>query len=140
MSKTESFRVQHKEIGDLVGQIEQLLIPEALYDPAKANEVRSILAALSGKLSIHLAMEDKALYPQMLDSGNAEAKAMAESYMKEMGALAEAFKGYATKWNSGAAIKTDPDAFCTETKGVFDLLKQRVVREESHLYPLRDTI
>lgn len=140
MSKTESFRAQHKEIGTLVLQIEKDLTPDGLRVPGKAEEVRSILSALAGKLSIHLAMEDKALYPQMLSSNNDAAKKMAESYMQEMGALAGAFKDYVAKWSNGTVIRENAETFCTQTKEVFTLLKKRVEREEANLYPLRDVV
>jgi hypothetical protein len=140
MSKTESFRAQHKEIGELVLRVEKDLSPDKLRAPGKAEEVRSTLSSLAGKLAIHLAMEDKSLYPQMLSSNNDEAKKMADSYAKEMGTLAGAFKDYVTKWGNAGIIRDDAEAFCAQTKEVFTLLKKRVEREEAHLYPLRDIV
>lgn len=138
MARTDSFKQQHKELLELVKQITHRLDPATL--PQNAAEVRSTLSALAGKLVVHLSMEDKNLYPVMINSNDENAKKTAQSYMDEMGTLAASFKEYTQKWPSPQAIQNDPAGFCTETKAVFQAIGQRIGREESTLYPLADKI
>ena len=138
MKKTDLFRTQHKEIAALVGEIEQKLSP--VISESDGDVIRKSLSSLSGKLMIHLAMEDRNLYPAIVTSGDENAKKMAETFMTEMGTLAGAFKDYTGKWPSGATIAANPADFCTQTKAVFGALKDRVGREEATLYPLADTL
>lgn len=138
MGRTETFRTQHKELAEIIGAIEGKL--GALTSGENAAEARKMLSALSGKLSIHLAMEDKNLYPMMIESGNEGAKKAAQEFMNEMGGLAQAFKDYGAKWPSADAILADPSGFATQTRAVFKAVKERVVREENLLYALADTL
>ncbi len=136
--KVDNFKTQHKEIAEIVGKIEQMLDPATVA--AKSDDIRAQLISLSGKLSVHLAMEDKVLYPAMLGSSNDKAKKTAETFAKEMGTIGGVFKAYMEKWKNGATIKDGAAAFITETKGVFSALKDRVVREERDLYTLAETV
>ena len=138
MARTDSFRQQHKDLVSFVKEIEAKLNPATL--PANADEVRKLLSTLAGKLSVHLAMEDKTLYPAMMQSGYAEAKQTAEKFMAEMGKLAAAFKDYTQKWPSPQSITANPSGFCEQTKAVFKALSERIQREESVLYNLADQI
>lgn len=138
MARTDSFKEQHKEMLELVKQINHKLDPAALAKDAV--EVRSILSALAGKLLVHLAMEDKNLYPVMLGSSDENAKKMAQSFIDEMGTLATTFKSYTTKWASPQLIQADSAGFCNETKAVFQALGQRIGKEEANLYPLADKV
>lgn len=138
MARTDSFKTQHREMQEIVTQITARLNPSIL--PDHADEVRKLLSTLSGKLSVHLAMEDKSLYPTMLNSGNEEAKQTAENFMTEMGSLAATFKEYVQKWPSAATIKENTAEFCTQTKAIFAALSARIDREEHSLYPLADKL
>ncbi len=138
MARTDSFRTQHKDLAEVVTSIEGKLA--SISEEGVADEVRTLLSSLSGKLMVHLAMEDKSLYPTMLSSDNDEAKKVANAFMTEMGSLADAFKEYVGAWPSAIKIKENPDEFCNQTKAVFQALKDRIQREESTLYQLADSL
>lgn len=138
MSRTASFRTQHKELVEIVQAISAKLNPAAAA--AEADQIRHLLSSLSGKLNFHLAMEDKSLYPAMLASTDPAAKKAATEFMNEMGGLATAFKNYVAAWPTAAAIKEKPADFCAQTQGVFAALGKRVEREESVLYALADKV
>lgn len=138
MARTDNFRQQHRELAAIVKNIEVKLNPATL--PADADEVRKLLSTLAGKLSVHLAMEDKNLYPAMIQSNHAEAKQSAEKFMAEMGTLAGVFKDYTKKWPAPEAIKADPNGFCEQTRTVFKAMDECIQREESILYNLADKI
>jgi|tagenome__1003787_1003787.scaffolds.fasta_scaffold17021610_1 hypothetical protein len=131
MGFTDKFRQQHREVLDMVSELNQKL---------KANEdaqsLRTSLSALAGKLNFHLAMEDKALYPRLMKIDGA-AQGVAKKFMDEMGGLSDAFGAYNNKWQV-SAIRKDPAAFAAETHKVFGALGKRIARENAELYPLAD--
>lgn len=133
MSKTDSFVDQHKQILDLVGQLHGLLDENKLK--ADSTPAVMILANLTGKIKIHLSVEDKVLYPTIAKSSDEKVKAIATKYMNEMSKITEAYVAYADKWKANM-IKDNPKEFITETKNIFKVLGERIQKEEKELYPL----
>jgi iron-sulfur cluster repair protein YtfE (RIC family) len=132
MGFTDKFRTQHNEI--LV--IAKEMTAEIKGD-ADAAVLRKLLSNLAGKLNFHLAMEDQALYPRLMERQDAEAKGMARKFMDEMGGLGKVFGTYNDKWQI-SAIRKDPAGFAGETQAVFAALTKRIQRENTELYPLAD--
>lgn len=83
MSITSNLRRQHTEILALASEIRGAL----QQDPAGIESIEKLLPALTGKIKIHLAMEDNALYPLLLDAAEAETRRLAADYLNEMGIL-----------------------------------------------------
>ena len=132
MGFTDKFKGQHDEILAIAGEIQ-----EKLKGTPDAAAIRKLLSNMAGKVNFHLAMEDKALYPRLMEHKDASAKALAGKFMKEMGGLAQVFTDYNNKWQV-SAIKSDPAGFSNETRKVFGALSHRISRENSELYPLAD--
>ncbi|HHM01759.1 MAG TPA: hemerythrin domain-containing protein [Caldithrix abyssi] len=132
MRRTDSYRRQHDDLLQVAGEISGKLDTHSLSQ--NASEVRTLLSKLLGKLNVHLAAEDKALYPRLLNAGNPEAKSLAERYISEMGNIADVVKSYSQKWPSPAAIQKDPATFVAETKNLFGALSKRIHRENNELY------
>lgn len=109
-------------------------------DPAtvarETDRVGSLLAELAGKVSIHLAMEDKGLYPSLERHVNPQVRATAAAYQREMGDLAEVFAAYVGRWRDRAKIRREADEFVRETRAVFQALSARIARENDELYVL----
>jgi glycine/D-amino acid oxidase-like deaminating enzyme len=136
MAYTDNFRKQHGELLNVAKSMAKLLDAERLKQDA--TEVRRLLSVLHGKLSVHLVMEDKSLYPRLLNHHDAEIRATTQRFIDEMGTLAGVFKGYVGKWPTPSAIQADPAAFVAETTAVFEALGGRIRRENEELYVLAD--
>ncbi len=136
MAYTKKFRAQHGELLNVVKAIVKLLDENGLRKDA--TEVRHLLSVLHGKLSVHLAMEDKSLYPRLLRHHDGDIRATTQRYIDEMGSLAGAFKDYIGRWPTPSAIQSDPATFIAETGGVFEALGKRVDQENNELYVLAD--
>ena len=132
MGFTDKFRVQHDEILAMAAEIS-----DKVKAGAEAPLIRKLLSSLAGKVNFHLAMEDKALYPRLIQAKDTHSNALASKFMSEMGGLAGVFAAYNNKWQV-SAIKADRDAFADETRKVFGALAHRIARENSELYPLAD--
>jgi len=138
MGKTENFRQQHKEMLQIANEISPLLKADQLT--ANANAVAQSLAKLAGKLNVHLSMEDKVLYPKLIEHQDPNVKSMANKFIDEMGKIKEVYAQYSNKWSSPEAIKKNPPDFINETKGIFEAISKRITKEDSELYALVDRL
>jgi hypothetical protein len=134
--RTAVFRRQHEELGQSVADITALL--DATELAKGAGIISGHLSILSGKLTVHLAMEDKGLYPRLVRHTNPAVRGLAQRFMTEMGSIHEVFSGYLTKWRDPRHIEKEPERFVTETTSLLAALTQRIAREDHELYPLVD--
>lgn len=135
MAATDNFRKQHAEFIEIVRRIESMLDPQKLA--AAAGEARGLLSTLLGKLSLHLAMEDNALYPRLEKHGDANVREVAKKFMSEMSGVKLTLEGFGRTWTE-SEIRANATAFCAETKRIFAVLSDRIRRENTELYPLAD--
>ena len=84
-------------------------------------------------------LEDWALYPRLIGSGETEVAAAGEMFREEMGGLAPAFLAYSNKWNA-TTIDADWAGYCTETRAILDALMNRLTRENRELLPLLEQL
>jgi hypothetical protein len=138
MAATHSFKQHH--VGILASARKLAGLLDVAQLTRSAENVRGVLSELSGRLKVHLAMEDKALYPRLLTQGDAEAQRVTRRFMNEMGTLSKTFEAYVQRWPSPAAIQASPASFVAETKAIFAALQTRVGLEERDLYPLADRL
>ncbi|AFM41607.1 hemerythrin HHE cation binding domain-containing protein [Desulfosporosinus acidiphilus SJ4] len=124
---------QHREIAQLIKEIETLLTQDVA---AKSFDISLKMAALSGKLSIHLKTEDDYLYPSLKISNDERLKRTANLFNEEMENIAHSFANYKANYISGTQIKKDVTKFINETRSIFSLLKHRLNHEDNQLYPL----
>jgi len=138
MARTDRYRQQHNELLQIATNISNELNASKLS--TNASDVRRQLSTLLGKLSIHLAMEDKSFYPQLLKSTDNQTKEMANRFMKEMGGISAAVTQYSEKWKTPQTIQNDANTFIRETKSLFNALAARIKKENDQLYNLVDSI
>lgn len=132
MGYADKFRLQHEEILRAATEI-----TDGLKAKADPGQLRKQLSSLAGKVNFHLAMEDQALYPRLMETGDAAVRARANKFKDEMGGLGAVFTEYNARWQL-SAIKADLEGFTTETRRIFGALAKRIERENADLYPLAD--
>jgi hemerythrin-like domain-containing protein len=137
MARTQAFRDQHVEILTLVKAIEAELVLDKLKK--NSNDVLKMFAGLSGKLKIHLAMEDKGLYPMLAHHADQNVRVMGESYMNEMANITEAYLKFSQERLTPVAIEKDPSGFIFSARKVFSLLSKRIDKENKELYTLLES-
>ncbi len=97
--------------------------------------VATILRELFGKFSIHLALEDRLLYPKLRNWPVPHLQAVANRFEVEMGGMKAEFDRYRRSWPGPQAISAAPARFVAETLAVLGALEQRINREDQDLYP-----
>lgn len=138
MRATEKFRVQHGEIMEVVTEIRSHLVRDKIT--ADATEVSRLLARFMGKLNVHLAMEDKNLYPKLLSHDDAHVQSMTQKFITEMGGIADAVGDYKARWSSARVMQAEPDEFIAQTRRLFSALEKRVKSENTILYKALDDL
>lgn len=135
MSLTDSYRKQHAEIADLVKRIETSLEPQKLA--VEAGAARALLSSLFGKLSVHLTMEDNALYPRLEKHADPQVRELAKRFKEEMSGVRPKVEAFGQRWTE-AAIRANAAAFCAEARTLFGAIKDRIMREETQFYACAD--
>ena len=136
--RSEVFRDAHRELLQLVDAMSsRLKSAELERDP---SEVRALLSMLAGKLTIHLAMEDKALYPRLATHRSQPVREIAERFAHEMGGILAVFRDYMARWSTTDAIQADVAGFMHETIKIFDALRSRIAKEDRELFPKLDEL
>ncbi len=131
MANLDNYFRQHKEISELINTIKTMAIKDLI---ANSKEIATTLNNLSGKLKVHLSMEDRYLYPNL--KAKNEAKNIAEKFENEMGNLAKEFLNYKEKYNTYIIITESPINFKNETTKIMKALEDRMSREEKDLYTI----
>lgn len=130
---TASLRQQHADLGKILTSLGQ-----RAKAGAPGSELRTALVDLSGKLTMHLAGEDRMVYPALQASKDPQVAAMATRFASEMGGLGAAFKAFTQRFATPAAIEGDRPGFISALAGVTEAIVKRVQAEERELYPAAD--
>lgn len=139
MALTDNLRRQHDELVSIVTSISNHISTESSVTE-KAGEIRQLLSKLAGKLKMHLAMEDKILYPKILNNGDDAGKKTAKNFLNEMGQIGDVFKTYIDTYSTEKEIKHNPNDFINNTVELFKSLADRIEKENKILYPIADHI
>ncbi|HMW08783.1 MAG TPA: hemerythrin domain-containing protein [Leptospiraceae bacterium] len=135
---TDSYRKQHTELLEMATQLSTKLSVDIITK--EANQIVTILSQFGSKLNMHLTMEDKALYPKLINSGNAKTAQIANEYITEMGGIKQVVEKYLTSWSLAKNLIAQPQKFIDESKGIITALKGRINKENNTLYPLADAL
>ena len=136
MSQLSKLREDHASLARLFRRLRGIIqgskAPEQLVLFDLRRELMSTLIA-------HLKLEDWALYPRLIESGDAEVSDAGRFFQEEMGGLAPAFIAYCDKWNA-TAIEADWKGYCGDTAAILDALENRLLRENRELLPLLERL
>jgi hypothetical protein len=128
----ERFEHDHGEIHAGIHELRKLI---ATGIERNAAPITQLLLAMSASIKLHLAVEDRVVYPAFMASKQPALQALGRSYQEEMGGLAQRYMAFARRWNLANRVAAQPDAFRAEANEVFKALFLRTRREEAELYP-----
>src|SRR5437870_30736 len=125
---TARFRRQHMELFELSEHLLKAADVTAIREQPQL--VRTLLARFVGKLRIHAAMENDALYPRLLKHTDPAVRALAQRLLVEVGPIYDLVFGYAEQWQSSPdAMINAPEEFVRQTRQVMKALGKRVMQE-----------
>ena len=130
----DNMNAQHKEIHELVKEIQKWKFTADVE--THAEELTKNVAKLAGVLSVHLAAEDKYLYPSLMKSEDATVRECAKRFADDMGDLSKDFNAYKSTYNTAGKIKGESHKFVADTSVIIGALLNRLQKEDMELYPL----
>ncbi|GLQ48423.1 hypothetical protein GCM10007862_34740 [Dyella lipolytica] len=133
----EHFKREHVELLASVTKLREL-VQSGVQEHAQA--ILGQLIAMSAVIKLHLAAEDRVLYPALLQATDPQIAQTGKRFQDEMGDLAQVYAAFASRWNLATKIGQDPDGFRRDANDVFKALHLRVQRENRELYPLAEQI
>jgi hypothetical protein len=136
VSELKKLREDHVTLARLFKQL-----ADAIEKPRAPSRVAlfDLRRELVSTLLAHLKLEDWALYPRLIDSGEADVAAAGRMFKDEMGGLAPAFLAYCDKWTA-ESIDADWPSYCRHSRGILDALFNRLTRENRELLPLLERL
>ena len=134
---TSSIRSDHEALYASMDELRRLLAT-GVAESADALFVE--LRKLSATIKLHLAIEDRMLYPALANASDLQVAAVGKRFQHEMGGLAAAYEDFVTRWDSAAGIAAAPERFEREAAGVLDALHARIQHEDRELLPLAESL
>jgi len=125
---------QHRELVRTAKQMFGWLDPGKLREKGAAEVFRA-LSTLSGILKVHLAMEDRSLYPNLLQHTDAHIRTLAQRFLDERKAIQQRYDEYRARWSTAHTIERAAEAFIDETRLILGLLYNRMKLEDDVLHP-----
>jgi hypothetical protein len=100
-----------------------------------AKEIANGIGDLSAVVKLHLAIEDRILYPALQDSQDTSLVQMGKAYQDDMKGIASAYIAFSRRWSSAMAVAEKAEQFRTEANQVLKTLHQRMQKENTEFYP-----
>lgn len=136
MSQLTRLREDHAKLARIFRQLGDVI---AQASPPPQIELYDLRRELISTLLGHLKLEDWALYPRLIESGDPELSAAGQAFRDEMGGLSPAFVAYCDKWAANS-ISGDWAGYCADTRLILDALMNRLTRENRELLPLLERL
>ena len=133
----DKFRNDHAAIAGNVTELERLLKAGVATN---AESIARTIVAMSSTIKLHLAAEDRVLYPALTAASKAATAQVALRFQNEMGAIAATYGEFSRRWNVGAKVAANPDGFRREAGQIIKALSDRIRRENQELYPMAELV
>ena len=137
MNTLDKFREEHKELTTMISDLRMMLTPEQLRIKPSAKASQQLLCDLFDKIVDHLHAEDEDVYPDLLVHEDKKIKSMAWGFLSGEHSLRNMVNSYQRKWLKDCDYEFSNE-FLKETNEIFDLLVDRIDREEKVLFPRLD--
>lgn len=128
----DKFKQQHVDILEGIATLRRLALAGVARNAA---EIAQGIVAMSATIKLHLAVEDRALYPAVARSADAELARKGREFQEEMDAIAAAYEGFAKRWNNARNLELDERGFRDDANTVLRRVHERMQRENRDLYP-----
>lgn len=128
----DRFKHQHLDILQRIAALRNLVHRGI---EANAAPIAQEVHELGTVVKLHLAIEDRILYPAVRQSADARMAAMGETYQQEMKGIANAYVRFTLKWSDARRVAAEPEAFRADANTVLKRVFQRMQRENHEFYP-----
>lgn len=134
---TKKFRHDHS---DILAHIHALRMLVKLGIASNAAAIAKQIITISSTIKLHLAVEDKVVYPAFAASKDPAMAATGARFQSEMGEISADYMAFAGAWNTSDKIASAPEQFREQANRIFKALFERTQRENEELYPALATL
>ncbi|HCL87452.1 MAG TPA: hemerythrin [Comamonadaceae bacterium] len=127
-------RFKHEHV-DILAQIDRLRTLSHAGPAQHAAEIARGIVAMSSTIRLHLAVEDRLLYPALQAGGDADLARLGARFQHEMGEIAGSYAAFARRWNTAERVASDPEGFRAEANVALRRVYERMRREDHDFYP-----
>jgi len=128
----DKFKQQHVDILQGIASLRKLALAGVARNAA---EIARGIVSMSATIKLHLAVEDRALYPAVARSADADLARKGREFQEEMDAIAAAYESFAKRWNNVRSLELDESGFRDDANTVLRRVHERMQRENRDLYP-----
>lgn len=128
----ERFKHQHV---DILQRIDTLRSLAHTGISGNAEAIAQEVKDLGTVVKLHLAIEDRILYPAVRKATDPGVAAMAQTYQDEMAGIASDYIRFTAKWSDPKQLASNPDNFRAAANTVLKRVYQRMQRENQEFYP-----
>lgn len=130
--KIEKYKRQHTEILNGISELRHLVHAGIT---GNADRIAKEMIALSSLVRMHLAVEDKYLYPAIEAGADVNLRRMSRRYAAEMDGIAQRYLAFASSWNTAVQIERAPEGFRAGANAILRQVYERMQRENTEFYP-----
>ena len=134
----DNLKNQHSKIYELIDEM-KIMVDQNDFEN-NSEDISMNINQLAGLLRIHLGNEDRYLYPKMINSEDDNIREIAEKFDAEMGGLSNNYITFKIKYNATHKIMENVLTFKNEFNSIMNKLLERLIKEDTELYPLVDDL
>ncbi|MGY6270162.1 hemerythrin domain-containing protein [Achromobacter denitrificans] len=128
----DKFKQQHVDILQGIASLRRLAQAGVARNAA---EIARAIVSMSATIKLHLAVEDRALYPALARCADADLARTGRMFQDEMDAIARNYEDFARRWNNAGSLERDEAGFRADANVVLRRVHERMQRENRDLYP-----
>ena len=134
MSTIESMKGNHGEMQDMINDLRAMMTEEQLKIRPNAMTTHRLLCELAERMKQHMTSQDREVYPGLLIHEDPKLKSMAWGFLNGQKPMRKQYDDYYNKWLKDCDFNFSKE-FVSETFEIFDMIEERIEREQSILIP-----
>ncbi len=127
-------RFKHDHV-DILERIDSLRTLAHNGIMANSHAIAQQVKELGKVVTLHLAVEDRILYPAVQKADDPAISAMGAAYQNEMKGIANRYIRFTNQWSDAAKVAAQPEAFRDAANTILKEVYQRMQRENREFYP-----
>ncbi len=134
MNVLDNLKGSHAEMLDIISDLRAMMTKEQLSIRPNAMTTHNLICDLADKMKAHMSSQDKSVYPGLLIHQDPKLKSMAWGFLNGQKPMKKQFDRYHARWLKDCDFEFS-DEFIAETMEIFEMIEDRIQREETILIP-----
>jgi hemerythrin-like domain-containing protein len=127
-------RGSHNEMIQVISDLRAMMTREQLNIRPNAMTTHKMICDLAEMMKGHMSEQDRGVYPDLLIHQDPKLKSMAWGFLNGQKPIRKQFEQYHSKWLKNCDFNFT-DEFIADTFELFDMIEDRIQREETVLIP-----